>query len=208
MIPIDILLIFFLIAAALAISPGPDNLFVLTQAALNGRRAGLLITAGLCTGLIAHTGAVALGVAALFQASPIAFTGLKIVGAGYLLYLAGQAFRSTATAVGPNNNCRLSPVQMYQRGIIMNITNPKVSIFFLAFLPQFTNPTQGALSIQLFILGFVFIIATLLIFGGIALLAGSFGDWLNRSPRSQKLLNRIVGMVFVALALRLLITEH
>lgn len=203
--PTNILLVFFLVSAALAITPGPDNLFVLTQAALNGRRAGLLITIGLCTGLIAHTSAVAMGVAALFQTSAIAFTVLKILGAGYLLYLAWWAFKSTSTSVETSNKRKLSPFQLYQRGIIMNITNPKISVFFLAFLPQFTNPLQGALMTQLFILGFVFIIATLLVFGGIAILAGTLGDWIKSSPQIQNRLNRIAGLIFLALATRLLI---
>lgn len=203
--PTNILLVFFLVSAALAITPGPDNLFVLTQAALNGRRAGLLITIGLCTGLIAHTSAVAMGVAALFQTSAIAFTVLKILGAGYLLYLAWWAFKSTSTSVETSNKRKLSPFQLYQRGIIMNITNPKISVFFLAFLPQFTNPLQGALMTQLFILGFVFIIATLLVFGGIAILAGTLGDWIKRSPQIQNRLNRIAGLIFLVLATRLLI---
>lgn len=203
--PTNILLVFFLVSAALAITPGPDNLFVLTQAALNGRRAGLLITIGLCTGLIAHTSAVAMGVAALFQTSAIAFTVLKILGAGYLLYLAWWVFKSTSTSVETSNKRKLSPFQLYQRGIIMNITNPKISVFFLAFLPQFTNPLQGALMTQLFILGFVFIIATLLVFGGIAILAGTLGDWIKRSPQIQNRLNRIAGLIFLVLATRLLI---
>jgi threonine/homoserine/homoserine lactone efflux protein len=90
----------------------------------------------------------------------------------------------------------------------MNITNPKVSIFFLAFLPQFVNPDRGRLTLQLMSLGGIFIIATLLIFGGIAVLGGSLGEWLNRSPRAQRIINWIAGTVFAALALKLITADR
>jgi threonine/homoserine/homoserine lactone efflux protein len=108
----------------------------------------LLVTLGLCTGLIAHTAAVALGIAAVFQASPIAFDILKYLGAGYLIYLAWQAFNAKPTALTSGADSGLSIRTLYSRGIIMNITNPKFSIFFLAFLPQFTLPAAGNLALQ------------------------------------------------------------
>lgn len=204
MIPLDTLATFVAASLALCIAPGPDNLFVLAQSAAHGKRAGLLVTLGLCSGLMVHTTAVALGVAIIFQTSPIAFTTLKFLGAVYLLYLAWQAFKSSSAKLSNGENNRLSAAQLYQRGIIMNLTNPKVSIFFLAFLPQFTDPAQGTLTSQLLLLGALFIVATLLVFGGIALLAASLGNWLRRSARSQRYLNRFAGGVFVILALRLL----
>jgi threonine/homoserine/homoserine lactone efflux protein len=97
----------------------------------------------------------------------------------------------------------LSRARLYRRGILMNITNPKVSIFFLAFLPQFADPGRGPVWVQILLLGGLFILATLLVFGGIALLAGTLGTWLNRSPRVQRLLNRLAGAVFIGLALTL-----
>ncbi|HEY5931038.1 MAG TPA: LysE family translocator, partial [Burkholderiales bacterium] len=99
MIPLDSVLVFFTASALLALAPGPDNIFVLTLSALHGRKAGLLVTLGLCTGLVGHTLAVALGIAALFQASAIAFAALKIAGACYLLYLAWGAFRASASPI-------------------------------------------------------------------------------------------------------------
>lgn len=206
MIPPESALVFFAASALLALAPGPDNIFVLTLSALHGRKAGLLVTLGLCTGLIGHTVAVALGIAALFQASAIAFTALKIAGACYLLYLAWGAFRASASQLEAKPDVPLDGWQLYRRGIVMNLTNPKVSIFFLAFLPQFADPARGSLTLQLILLGGIFMAAALLVFSGIAALAGSLGHWLSRSSRAQILMNRIAGTIFVALALKLATT--
>ncbi len=208
MISPDTLILFATASAALCIAPGPDNLFVLTQSGLHGRLAGFLVTLGLCTGLLAHTSAVAVGVATLFQTSELAFNTLKLVGAGYLLYLAWQAFRADTTAIEANGGGRISLAALYARGVIMNITNPKVAIFFLAFLPQFADPARGSVGAQIILLGGVFIAATLLIFGAIAWGAGYIGSWLRRSVRAQTLMNRLAGTVFFALALRLAVAER
>lgn len=168
MIDSNVLLAFFTTSVILALSPGPDNLFVLAQSAQNGRRAGLFVTLGLATGLIGHTVAVAFGLAAIVHSSALAFTILKGVGAAYLLYLAWQALRAAAlTGQG-------EPVQahsmgaLYRRGIVMNLSNPKVSLFFMAFLPQFADPRYGSMRGQFFQLGAVFIMATILVFGVIS----------------------------------------
>jgi threonine/homoserine/homoserine lactone efflux protein len=203
MIPTETLATFFMASVLLGLAPGPDNIFVLTQSALRGKVAGLLVTLGLCTGLIVHTTAVAFGVAVVFQASALAFTALKLGGAGYLLYLAWQAFRASTERISADRKNGLSHATLYRRGIIMNLTNPKVSIFFLAFLPQFADPTRGSLTVQMLFLGGVFIVSTILVFGTIALLAGTIGQWLNRSPKTQNIMNRIAGAVFLGLALKL-----
>lgn len=203
MIPVETLTAFFMASVLLGLAPGPDNIFVLTQSALRGKIAGLLVTLGLCTGLVVHTTAVAFGVAVVFQASALAFTLLKLAGAGYLLYLAWRAFRASAEWISAGRKNGLSYPKLYRRGIIMNVTNPKVSIFFLAFLPQFADPVRGSLTLQMLMLGGVFIVSTILVFGSIALLAGSIGQWLNRSPRTQVVMNRVAGVVFVGLALKL-----
>ena len=204
MIPIESLTTFIVASTLLGLAPGPDNIFVLTQSALFGRKAGILVTIGLCTGLVAHTTAVALGVAAILQASTAAFTVLKIVGALYLLYLAWQAFRASSSRLRDRTANMLTPSQLYRRGIVMNVTNPKVSIFFLAFLPQFAAPENGDVVQQIFILGATFILVTLVVFGGIAILAGTLGSWFNDSPKAQVALNRIAGTVFAGLALKLI----
>jgi threonine/homoserine/homoserine lactone efflux protein len=208
MIPIETAAIFFVATIALALAPGPDNLFVLTQSALHGRKAGLVVTLGLCTGLLVHTTAVSLGVAVIFQTSTVAFNILKSVGALYLLYLAWQAFRSGPAIIGSAGAVAIDWRKLYSRGIIMNMTNPKVAIFFLAFLPQFADPTVGPLAIQMLIFGGLFMVGTLLIFGSIAWMAGFLGEWLQRSARAQIVMNRIAGTVFAGLALRLAVSER
>jgi len=194
---------FILASALLSIAPGPDNIFVLTQSALYGKKSGVLVTLGLCTGLIVHTSAVALGVAAIFQTSTVAFTVLKVVGAMYLAYLAWQAFQASVQNLDSPAPALRTNGALYRRGIIMNITNPKVTIFFLAFLPQFASPVHGALAPQIFLLGGLFILVALVIFSAIAFMAGSLGSWLNSSPKAQIYLNRIAGTVFIVLALKL-----
>ena len=208
MIPFETVAIFFAASVALALAPGPDNIFVLTQSALHGRRAGLLVTIGLCTGLLVHTAAVSLGVAAIFQTSIIAFNILKIVGAMYLLYLAWQAFRAGAANLDEKGKPGMSWRKLYSRGVIMNITNPKVAIFFLAFLPQFADPSRGSITVQMLMFGGLFIVSTLLIFGIIAWSAGFLGEWLKGSVKAQLIMNRVAGTVFTGLALRLAISER
>jgi len=206
--PIDTQLVFFMASVLLALTPGPDNLFVLAQAAQRGKLAGIAVTVGLCTGLLVHTAAVALGVAAIFQASTVAFSLLKFIGAAYLLYLAYGAFKTGTESDGQQQTSKLNFRRLYVRGIIMNVTNPKVSLFFLAFLPQFTDPTFGPLVPQILLLGLLFILATLLIFGGISLLAGGLGGHFRKSARAQLILNRIAGSVFVALAIKLVLVRR
>lgn len=208
MLSIEAFSAFFLASTLLAIAPGPDNVFVLTQSALHGKISGLVVMFGLCTGLLVHTAAVAFGVAIIFQASAFAFTMLKVIGASYLLYLAWQIFRASPEQIRMDGNQQRSLGALYRRGIIMNVTNPKVSIFFLAFLPQFADPERGSISLQMVALGSVFIIATVLIFGMVALIGGALGDWLNRSKHAQRIMNRVAGTVFVGLALKLATAER
>jgi len=208
MIPIETITLFLLASVALAFAPGPDNIFVLTQSALFGRKAGLWVTLGLCSGLLVHTAAVSLGVSAIFQTSLLAFNLLKIAGALYLLYLAFQAFRASATDIDSQKTEPLTLQKLYLRGVIMNISNPKVAIFFLAFLPQFTDPNVDSVTVQILLLGALFILVALLIFGMIAWFSGFLGEWLKGSSRAQVVMNRIAGTVFLGLAVRLVISER
>jgi len=208
MIPVETVVPFLIASVLLALAPGPDNIFVLTQSAVSGKRAGLAVVFGLCTGLIGHSLAVALGVAVIFQTSALAFSALKFVGAGYLVYLAWKAFHASASRIQNRSEERLSLARLYRRGIFMNITNPKVSIFFLAFLPQFADPARGSIPLQIFQLGGFFILATILVFGSIAVLAGSLGSWLNRSQRTQKILNTVAGTVFLSLAIMMALAKR
>ena len=218
----DAIMAFFATALLLGIAPGPDNIFVLTQSALFGARAGVVTTMGLVTGLCVHTTAVALGVAAIFQTSALAFTLLKVAGAGYLLWLAWLSFRSGASATpiadspaqgqaqGQGQNGAGFPgyAALYRRGILMNVTNPKVSLFFLAFLPQFCDPARGSIALQVLSLGGLFMLATIIVFWTVAALGGRLAVWFNRSPRGQIIMQRVAGSVFVALAAALLLSSR
>ena len=205
---LDTIVTFFGLSLLLGFTPGPDNLFVVMQTATNGRKAGLLVVLGLCTGLIAHTAAVALGLAAVFAASASAFTALKFAGAAYLAYLAWQAYWAPVGGQSQAGTMRVPLTQLYLRGIVMNLTNPKVVLFFLAFLPQFTDPKLGSIALQVSWFGFTFIIATLVAFGSIVYMTAIFGTLMSSSARLQRVLNRIAALVFLGLALRLALTER
>ena len=178
------------------------------QSALHGPRAGIFITLGLCTGLIVHTTLVALGVAALIMVNASAFLFLKMVGAGYLVYLAVMALRASAPALNSEEVPELSARQYYLRGILMNLSNPKVAIFFLAFLPQFAQPEAASTTLQLSVLGGLFIAVALVVFGLIAVLAGGLAGALGRSARAQIVLNRLAALVFLGLAARLALSPR
>lgn len=185
----------------LAVAPGPDNLFVLAQSAVYGVRAGLTVVLGLCTGLVVQTICAACGVAAVVAAVPALFWGIRIAGACYLLYLAWMAWtHAVSDSEGPQGTA-LTGVALWRRGVIMNITNPKVQIFFLAFFPQFVQPgTEGLdLIIQMVIQGVTFIGATLIVFSAVAWGAGALADKM-RSPTFQLWLNRISAVIFLMLA--------
>ncbi len=199
---------FFIAALVLAVAPGPDNIFVLTQSAVYGRRAGYMTTLGLTTGLLFHTTIVALGVAALLQSHPYAFTVLKIIGACYLVYLAWLSFTSAGmTAVLRSKDNFPGYGALYRRGVIMNITNPKVTLFFLAFLPQFVNYNNGRMVLQIAIFGAFFMIATLIVFNIVAFMGGYLAGIFNKSTKGQVFINRLAGSVFLAMAAMLLIKQ-
>ena len=208
MLPLETLVLFFSTSVALAIAPGPDNIFVLTQSAVSGRKAGFYITLGLCSGLVVHTLAVILGVAVIFQTSALAFTALKLFGAGYLLYLAYGAFTADSQFESNADYQSPKPRQLYVRGVIMNISNPKVALFFLAFLPQFTQPESGSLTLQLCLLGALFSLAALLVFNLIAFFSGELGERLAHSGKAQSILNKLAGTVFTGLAIKLILSER
>ena len=215
MISWDVLLTFFGVVVLLGLSPGPDNLFVLVQSAQRGWRVGLCVVLGLCLGIVGHTTAVALGLAAVVAASPMLFTALKLCGAAYLAYLAWGAWNApvsveeTTAAQAQRDVLTLrGALRWVGRGTVMNLTNPKVLIFFLAFLPQFADPARGSVGLQVMVLGSVFMAAAWLVFGSIACFSGLFGQILQRSVRAQRWLNRIAATVFGALALRLVMVQR
>jgi threonine/homoserine/homoserine lactone efflux protein len=208
---LDTTVAFFGLALLLGFTPGPDNLFVLMQSATHGRRAGFLVVLGLCTGLLVHTAAVVLGLAAVFAASATAFLALKFLGAAYLAWLAWNAWHAPGED-GPHAAAGEQPPlaagRLFLRGILMNITNPKVVLFFLALLPQFVEQRRGAVALQLVWLGLVFIVATLVSFGCITVLAARIGHWLRACAPARRMLNRLAAAVFAGLAARLALAER
>lgn len=204
----ETILTFMLASILLSYAPGPDNIFVLMQSAMHGRKAGFIVTLGLCSGLVVHTIAVTLGVAAIFQVSAVAFTALKVLGALYLVYLAWLSFKAGTSVLKEGKSEKLSNATLYKRGMFMSITNPKLAIFFMAFLPQFADPAQGSLSLQLLLLGGLFIVAGFVVMSSIAFLSGAISAWFKNSMVAQSVINKLAGVVFVGLALKLVTSER
>ncbi|MEN7429250.1 LysE family translocator [Chromobacterium sp. TRC.1.1.SA] len=201
----------FLAAAMLiTVTPGPDNLMVLSQGISRGRRQGMAFGLGCALGCLNHTLLAALGVSALIAASPLAFAALKIAGGAYLVYLgwgairsSGASFDANAQASGPQGSLAAT----FRRGLIANAINPKVVLFFLAFLPQFVNPAQGPVGLQTAILGALFTLQGALIFGALGYFSGHVGQWLAKSRKASQWLDRIAGAVFIGLGLRLILAR-
>lgn len=195
----------FLLAAILVIlSPGPDNLMVLSLGLARGRRAGMVFGLGCALGCLSHTTLAALGVSALIAASPVAFTGLKLAGGAYLLWLGWQALRSHGSGPLPCQAGNGSLRRLFAKGLVANAINPKVILFFLAFLPQFVDVGRGGVAWQTAQLGVLFTFLSVLIFGAIGYFSGVVGAWLARAPGRSAWLDRGAGCVFVLLGLRLL----
>ena len=199
---IETIIAFVTASVVLSLVPGPDNLFVMSHSALKGWRIGFYITLGLCTGLIGHTILVAIGVSVIFQTSAIAFYGLKIIGACYLLYLAWLSVQNKELNLGgtDKNNTNRS---YYFIGVIMNLANPKVALFFLVFLPQFVNTSNDNVTIQIFLLGLLFILSALCVFTSIAYLASFLEDILKKSKKVNKNLNLLAALIYFTLAINL-----
>lgn len=207
--PFDLWVSFTIAAAILVIAPGPDNLFVLLQSAMYGARAGVFVTLGLCVGVFIQTLLAAFGVAAVVAASPTLLMIIQLAGAAYLLYLAWGAWNApvgASTGDSEKKYPQLTPFQLFRRGILMNITNPKVLIFFLAFFPQFIikGSTESQVMIQMLIMGMTFLVCTLVVFCSVAWCAGTLADRL-RSPKVQTILNKVSAIIFLILAISTLL---
>ncbi|MFY9408562.1 MAG: LysE family translocator [Methanosarcina flavescens] len=176
-------LIYFIAASVtLTLLPGPDILFVLTQSISQGGKAGIATASGLCTGVFVHTTAAALGISALVYKSALAFEIVKYAGAAYLLYLAWQALRESGELISSAPVRETNAVALYKRGIFMNVLNPKVALFFLAFLPQFVNIDSGNIPVQMIFLGIIFMVQAWLIFSAISVFAGVVGEKIIQKP--------------------------
>ncbi len=196
----------FLAAAVLVtLAPGPDNLLVLSLGMARGRGPGVAFGLGCALGCLNHTLLAALGVSALIAASPIAFTTLRIAGGLYLVWIGVQALRNARAFGAPQAGSAPTetPGRLFVKGLVANAINPKVILFFLAFLPQFVDSRRGHVAWQIAQLGVLFTVETVVIFGAIGWYAGSVGERLARRPAIGAWLDRLAGAIFVALGLRL-----
>lgn len=199
--------LYFLIASMLlTIAPGPDIMYLLAKSLADGARSGISLALGLTTGLIFHTTLVIIGVAAIIQQSSLAFAILKYAGAAYLLYLAWGAFHAQGNLKLNAVNKSGSYFKLYRRGVIMNVLNPKVLLFFLAFLPQFVNLNSNSVSLQIAFLGFIFGLQTLVIFSLVAICAGKVRDYILNIKNFNKIMGYIQGIVLLLISLALIIS--
>lgn len=205
----EILTAFVLATALLAISPGPDNIYVLTQSLVHGKKYGLATTAGLMAGCLVHTTLLAFGVTTLIRANPGVYFTIKLLGALYLVYLAVSVFRSGHEL---HMNGLLVPKKstwsLFRQGFIMNVLNPKVMVFFLAFFPGFLFSDVLDLVWQFYILGGLFILVSFSVFAGIALLSGSISTLAKRRSNLGWFLKWLQITVFLGISAYLLLSEN
>ncbi len=202
---IEILFSFVLATLALAVSPGPDNIFVLTQSIVNGKKFGLATVYGLMTGCIIHTSLVAFGVSEILKRNENLFFAIKLFGAGYLLFLAYQVFRSNSDiAFSTDNVPQKTTMQLFKTGFWMNVLNPKVTIFFLAFFPQFLFSEEISTVLQFYVLGGLFIMTSFIVFSTIALLAGSISSYTKTHKNAGLFFKWLQIVVFIAIAIFIL----
>jgi threonine/homoserine/homoserine lactone efflux protein len=198
----------FLVASALlTIAPGPDIVYVLTRGVAQGPKAGLAAALGFATGCIFHTVLAAVGIAALIRSSDVAFNAVRYAGAAYLVWIGIQALRHRASfAVDAAGDSRALAL-IYRQSVIGNVLNPKVTLFFLAFLPQFVNMQAGHVGWQMALLGAIFMVQTVVIFGAVALFSGWLGAWIRRKPVIGERLNIFAGITFIALGIRVALPD-
>ncbi len=191
---------FFLLAMALGIAPGPDILFVFAQSLAQGQAAGSLVTLGLCTGLVFHVSLAAFGIAAVLRRKPHLFKAITWCGAAYLVWLGIGAWRSAVVPVGESTAETMPYLRLYLRGIVMNVCNPKVMLFFLALMPRFVVPERGRVTAQFLLLGLTFAAATLLVFNLVAVGGGALSAFLSRWPESLAFLQCFSAIIMFGLA--------
>lgn len=215
---LSVLLSFALTSLILAAAPGPDNIFVLTQSALYGVKRGILVIIGLCLGILCQTLCMIVGVTAFITAVPVLMLLLKIAGAIYLGYLAYMAIKHARAVAhidlgseqqSPEQDklASLTPLRLIRRGLIMNITNPKVQLFFLSFFPQFLPPeVKGwVLMSYMALLGTIFALATVIVFCAVAVFSGALAAQF-KSVKFNLCLNYSAAFIFIALAVYTLST--
>jgi threonine/homoserine/homoserine lactone efflux protein len=204
--PIDPSLFALFLAAVLVIcvTPGPDMAYVLAHALSQGSLAGVVASLGMAIGMVVHTMAAALGLATLLQAAPVAYDVIRYVGAGYLVFMGIQAWRATPHSHDAERQPVVALHVVLWRAAATNILNPKIVLFYVAFLPQFVDSQRGNATAQFLILGLVFVILGLIVDSAIAVLGGYASKWLQRR-NPQRILNRVAATIFFGLAARLIV---
>lgn len=203
---IIILLSFLGTAILLTVMPGPDILFVTAQSISQNAKAGIATAFGLCTGLLVHITAAVVGISAIIYSSTTIFTIVKFAGAAYLLFLAISAFRAGASSIQLGNKPASTYKKLYKKGIVMNILNPKVSLFFLALLPQFVQGNENV-PLQMLVLGLIFLAQAFFIFSCVSILAGSIGRLMTKSTFLTKHLNNIEGAIYAVIGVSIVFSE-
>ena len=194
---------------ALIATPGPDMIYVVTRGVAQGRRAALVSACGVCSGLAVHTSFAAIGLSALLARSAVAFSAVKYAGAAYLIYLGVKTLLSEeGFAFSGETRPTKGLAGVFFQGVASNVLNPKVALFFLAFLPQFVSPHAGSAVVQMLILGAVFALLGLLCLTLVAHFSGSLGERLGGSPRFARALRWFSGSILVGLGLRLALPER
>ncbi|WP_029041266.1 LysE family translocator [Cucumibacter marinus] len=196
-------LAFFAAAMVLNLSPGPDAAFILGQTARGGKRAGLAAMLGIWTGALGHVALAAVGLSALLAASATAFSIVKWVGAAYLIWLGIAAIRSAGSGFAADGRPALGLGAVFRQGMLVNIMNPKVAIFFLAFLPQFVVPGAGPVPAQLALHGILVIACAGLVEPPLIFAGAAIANRIRRSKRFAAWLDRAMGGIFIALGARL-----
>jgi len=202
---IETLISFSIATLVLAISPGPDNIYVLTQSLVNGTKSGIATTAGLISGCIVHTTLLAFGISAIITASEEIFYGIKVLGACYLLYLAYKVYKSDEHISLDDDAPKKSYSQLFKTGVIMNLVNPKVMIFFLAFFPGFLWDKDGNTVLQFYVLGVTFMMVSFITFSAIALTAGKISTLLLEWKNMGLVLKWLQILVFIGIAVFILL---
>ncbi len=194
----------------LAITPGTDNIYILTRTLSQGRTAGFLAASGVALALIVHVTAITLGLSQLFVAAPNLYTIVKYAGVAYLIFLAYKAFTTNGEAISlkSSNGGGLPKLKIIRQGAMVCLLNPKLAVFFIAFLPQFTDITRGSMTMQLFILGLTFALMGLGVFCLAILCIAPLGKALQSSPLFWKWQGRVSGTVLASMAVWLVAAER
>jgi threonine/homoserine/homoserine lactone efflux protein len=195
--------LFITASLLLIITPGQDMILVMSRSIAQGAPAGVATAAGVSVGLVGHTILATLGLGAILRTSEMLFLGLKLVGAAYLVYMGIGLLRAKDTDLAVDAAPPRSLRRLFMAGALSNISNPKIAIFFFAFLPQFVLPGAARPTLTIFVLGLVFAALTFMIKGPVGLSAGLLSGWLRARPSVQRWIPRCSGVVLIGLGAKL-----